>query len=121
VLIIILSSKIAQDVAAAAPSSKAIIIDAFSGAGGNSVAFALSGRWKRVYAIELDPAVLACAKHNAEIYGVKDKITWFVGDCMQILHKELKDLAPFSVLFASPPWGGEQVFLLYPSNLQLLR
>lgn len=99
-------SKIAEHVAEAAPASKPIIIDAFTGAGGNAIAFALSGKWKRVYGIEKDPAVLQCAKHNAKIYGVADKITWFEGDCMEILKNQLKELAPYSVLFASPPWGG---------------
>lgn len=87
------------------------------GVGGNAIAFALSGKWKRVYAIEKDAATLACAKHNAEIYGVADQITWFHGDCLEILGldeskqektvPQLKALiATFGVIFASPPWGG---------------
>src|SRR5439155_15496890 len=64
-------------------------------------------RWKRIYAIEKDPAVLQCAKQNAKIYGIEDKITWFEGDCMEILRDQLKELAPYSVIFASPPWGGK--------------
>jgi len=99
-------SKIAEHIAASAPAGRSILVDAFAGAGGNTIAFAKSGRWKRIYAIEKDPAVLACAKHNAKIYGVETKITWFEGDCFQILKNQLKDLGPYSVLFASPPWGG---------------
>lgn len=87
------------------------------GVGGNAIAFALSGRWKRVYAIEKDATTLACAKHNAEIYGVADRITWFHGDCFEVLgldesKKEnaveaLKAIATqYGVIFASPPWGG---------------
>ncbi|WEW58045.1 putative diacylglycerol O-acyltransferase tgs1 [Emydomyces testavorans] len=90
----------------ATPEKKSIVIDAFAGAGGNAIAFAQSTKWKRVYAIEKDPAILECAKHNAKIYGVEDKITWFQGDCFDILKNQLKDLAPYSVIFASPPWGG---------------
>ncbi|KEF54390.1 uncharacterized protein A1O9_09556 [Exophiala aquamarina CBS 119918] len=107
---------IAQHAAEIRPGSKSIIIDAFCGVGGNTIAFALSGNWKRVYAIEKDAATLACAKHNAEIYGVSDRITWFHGDCFEILgavQKEgvtvdaLKAIAgQFGVIFASPPWGG---------------
>lgn len=41
------------------------------------------------------------------MYGVENKITWFEGDCFEILKKQLKDLAPYSVLFGSPPWGGK--------------
>lgn len=99
-------SKIAQHVEASAPKDKVVLIDAFAGAGGNSIAFAKSGRWKRVYAIEKNPAVLACAKHNAKIYGVQSKITWFEGDCFALLKNQLKDLGPYSIVFASPPWGG---------------
>lgn len=90
-----------------APTGRSILIDAFAGAGGNTIAFALTGKWKRIYAIEKNPAVLQCAKHNAKVYGVADKITWFEGDCFELLKKELKDLAPYSVIFASPPWGGK--------------
>jgi hypothetical protein len=100
-------SKIATQMAQAAPEGRSILIDAFAGAGGNSIAFALTGKWKRVYAIEKNPAVLQCAKHNAKIYGVDKKITWFEGDCFDILKNQLKDLAPYSVIFASPPWGGK--------------
>lgn len=89
------------------PESKSILIDTFAGAGGNVIAFAKSNKWRRVYAIEKNPAVLRCAKHNAKIYGVEDKITWFLGDCFDILKNQLKELAPYSVIFSSPPWGGE--------------
>jgi SAM-dependent methyltransferases related to tRNA (uracil-5-)-methyltransferase len=104
---LLLYSKIAEHISKSAPQGRSILVDAFAGAGGNTIAFALSGRWKRVYAIEKDPAVLQCAKHNAKVYGVENKITWFEGDCFQILKNQLKDLAPYSVLFASPPWGGK--------------
>lgn len=107
--------KIAQHVAQSAPKDRAVVLDPFCGVGGNTIALALSGHWKRVYAIEKDPATLACARHNAEIYGVADKITWFEGDCFAILG--LKDgkedetalaalIKRHGVIFASPPWGG---------------
>ncbi|KAJ5669482.1 hypothetical protein N7462_010552 [Penicillium macrosclerotiorum] len=93
--------------AESAPAGRSILVDAFAGAGGNTIAFAKTGKWKRVYAIERNPAVLQCAKHNAKIYGVENLITWFEGDCFQILKNQLKDLAPYSIIFASPPWGGK--------------
>lgn len=99
-------SKIAEHMSNSAPKGKSVLIDTFAGVGGNTIAFARSGYWKRVYAIEKDPAALKCAKRNAEVYGVEDKITWFEGDCFEILKNQLKGLAPFSVIFASPPWGG---------------
>ncbi|KAL4997922.1 RNA cap guanine-N2 methyltransferase-domain-containing protein [Aspergillus recurvatus] len=100
------ATKIADQVARSSPPERKILVDVFAGAGGNTIAFARSGHWKRVYAIEKDPATLRCAQHNAEVYGVADKITWFQGDCFELLKSQLKDLAPYSVLFASPPWGG---------------
>lgn len=100
----------------AKPSNKVIILDCFAGIGGNSIAFALSG-YKRVYAIEKNPAALACARHNAEIYGVHDRITFFEGDCFDILGLNgnkagvtIDSLAEVvkkaGIIFGSPPWGG---------------
>ena len=83
------------------------MIDAFAGAGGNTIAFAKSRRWKRVYAIEKDEQTLTCARHNAEVYGVHDQISWYLGDCFEVIQKELAELGAMSVVFASPPWGGE--------------
>lgn len=85
---------------------KGVIVDCFAGVGGNAIAFALSGRWKRVYAIEKDAQVLACAKHNAKIYGVANKISWYEGDCFEVMKTKLADLHEHCVVFASPPWGG---------------
>ncbi|MCJ1312693.1 hypothetical protein MMC25_006369 [Agyrium rufum] len=98
--------KIAVHLAEAAPAEKAFVIDVFAGAGGNTIAFALSNRWKRVYAIEKDPQVLACAKQNAEVYGVADRISWLEGDSFEIMPKHLGELGEMAVIFASPPWGG---------------
>lgn len=89
----------------AAGSEKTTIIDAFAGVGGNAIAFALSGRWERVFAIEKDPETLKCAKHNAEIYGVANKIWWIQGDCLEIIPKRFPGMKE-AVVFASPPWGG---------------
>ena len=98
--------KIAEHLAKILPKEKTVLIDAFAGAGGNSIAFALSGRFDRIFAIEKDEEVLKCAKHNAEIYGVKNKI-WFVkGDCFNVLPKQYKKIGKDAVIFASPPWGG---------------
>lgn len=59
-----------------------------------------------MYAIEKDPGVLACAKHNAEVYGVRDQISWYEGDCFEIIRHELAEMGEYGVVFASPPWGG---------------
>ncbi|KAJ9654016.1 putative diacylglycerol O-acyltransferase tgs1 [Neophaeococcomyces mojaviensis] len=108
---------IADHVAAARPSNKPIMLDCFAGVGGNAIAFALSGAFRRVYAIEKNEAALACARHNASIYGVLDKITFFHGDCFDILGLNgvkpgvtvdvlSKVISQAGIIFASPPWGG---------------
>lgn len=108
------ATRIAADIAAFAPASKTILIDAFAGAGGNTIAFALSGRWKQIFAIEKDPKVLACAKHNAEVYGVAKKIFWIQGDAFAEIPKRLKQQGKNAVVFGSPPWGGEPTLLPFP-------
>ncbi|TPX15391.1 uncharacterized protein E0L32_004371 [Thyridium curvatum] len=128
------AAAIAADLAARQPASHTTLVDLFAGAGGNVIAFALSGRWQRIVAVERDAATLACAQHNAEVYGVPDGlITWVHGDCFEYLrllrrqqqqqqqtqqHQEGENeaaelLAPelqvdpaSTVIFASPPWGG---------------
>ncbi|KAJ3170827.1 Trimethylguanosine synthase [Geranomyces variabilis] len=77
------------------------IIDAFCGAGGNSIQFAMT--CKKVIAIDIDPVKLRCARHNAELYGVADKIEFVLGDALEVLAR--KDLRA-DVVFLSPPWGG---------------
>ena len=104
----ILISAIASDMATYAPSQKSILIDAFSGVGGNTIAFAKSGRWEKIFAIEKDEDVMKCARHNAHVYGVADVIQFFQGDALEVLEQRLKKTAKNkkSVIFASPPWGG---------------
>ncbi|KAJ8103198.1 RNA cap guanine-N2 methyltransferase-domain-containing protein [Lipomyces tetrasporus] len=78
-----------------------VVLDAFCGAGGNTIQLAMLV--DKVIAVEKDPVTIRCAKHNAEIYGVADKIEFIEGDFFE--H------APFmeaDVVFLSPPWGGPQ-------------
>ena len=102
---------IATHVAEGAPKEKTMIIDAFAGAGGNAIAFALSGRWERVFAIEKDPKVLKCAKHNADVYGLANKIWWIQGDCFDVIKKRFSAMGKSAIIFASPPWGGRSLVL----------
>jgi trimethylguanosine synthase len=105
--VLTINSKVASDLAASTPSSKTVVIDIFAGAGGNAIAFALSDRWATVIAIEKNPSVIACAQHNANIYGVSDRITWINDDCFSYLKSNQSSIDPAkTVIFASPPWGG---------------
>ncbi|XP_046737633.1 trimethylguanosine synthase isoform X2 [Diprion similis] len=80
------------------------IIDAFCGAGGNAIQFALT--CERVIAIDIDPVKIELARHNAKIYGVEKRIEFIVGDYLQLAPKLLAD-----VVFLSPPWGGPQYIM----------
>jgi trimethylguanosine synthase len=99
-------SHVASDLARITSSAKTILIDLFAGAGGNTIAFALSGRWEKIIAIERDASVLACAQHNASIYGVFAKITWIHDDCFSFVPSNPEIEPSKTVIFASPPWGG---------------
>lgn len=76
-----------------------VIVDPFAGCGGNVIQFAMTCHM--VYAIDIDPLKLACARQNARVYGVEDRIEWILGDAKLILPKIQAD-----VVFLSPPWGG---------------
>jgi trimethylguanosine synthase len=104
---LIMSSKVAEDLATLTSASKTVLIDMFAGAGGNVIAFALSKRWSSIIAIEKDASVMACAQHNANIYGVFDQITWVKDDSFSYLASNASIINPSNtVIFASPPWGG---------------
>ncbi|ORY77387.1 RNA cap guanine-N2 methyltransferase-domain-containing protein [Protomyces lactucae-debilis] len=89
-----------------------VIIDLFCGAGGNAIAFAAAEEIDMVVAVDSCPVKLACAKQNAAIYGVADKITFIEGDWALMLHVVMQSLADQidtqPLVFLSPPWGGPQ-------------
>jgi trimethylguanosine synthase len=76
-----------------------LIVDAFCGVGSNAIQFAYT--CKRVIAIDIDPVKIACAKQNAAIYGVEDRIEFVTGDFFHIMPTLKCD-----VVFLSAPWGG---------------
>ncbi|CAG9560977.1 unnamed protein product [Danaus chrysippus] len=76
-----------------------VVVDAFCGAGGNTIQFAKTS--KKVIAIDIDPVKIEMAKHNAAVYGVSDRIQFIVGDFFELAHTLTADM-----VFLSPPWGG---------------
>lgn len=54
-----------------------------------------------VIGVDIDPARLSLARHNAEVYGVADRIDFLLGDFLQLAPRLRGD-----VVFLSPPWGG---------------
>ena len=110
------ATRIARDLPELVHDGKTTLVDLFAGVGANTIAFALSGRWDHIIAIERDAATLACAQHNAQLYGVSEFITWVHGDNFDFLHALQSDYDSLddglqidvtkTVLFGSPPWGG---------------
>ncbi|XP_014502748.1 trimethylguanosine synthase isoform X5 [Vigna radiata var. radiata] len=76
-----------------------MIIDCFTGVGGNSIQFAR--RCGHVIGIDIDSLKIDYARHNAAIYGVVDQIDFIVGDFFLLAPKLKAD-----TVFLSPPWGG---------------
>ena len=65
-----------------------------------------------VIALDINPTRLALARHNAQIYGVADRIEFILADFVSFA-KTLASTGPTSkrkidVVFLSPPWGGPE-------------
>jgi trimethylguanosine synthase len=75
------------------------ILDGFCGVGGNAIAFARLGM--KVTAIEKDKTRFEMARHNAEVYGVADKIVFILGDFLFEAPKIKAD-----GVFVDLEWGG---------------
>ncbi|KAH7372940.1 hypothetical protein KP509_17G030300 [Ceratopteris richardii] len=78
-----------------------VVVDAFVGVGGNAIQFALAGHY--VIAIDSDPRRIEYAYHNAQVYGVADRIDFVLGDFFSVSSSISAD-----VIFLAPPWGGPQ-------------
>ena len=63
------------------------IVDAFCGVGGNAIQLAMG--CKRVIAIDINPTAVEYARHNAELYGVADRIEFIVGDFCEVDNRGL--------------------------------
>lgn len=74
------------------------VVDACCGAGGNTIGFARAGC--DVVAIEQSQNRLDLARHNAQIYGVSQRINFRIGDATKLLGDVQAD-----ILFVDPPWG----------------
>ncbi|KAK6336633.1 hypothetical protein TWF718_009429 [Orbilia javanica] len=99
------AKKIAQHILPPNLGKPRIILDAFCGVGGNAIQFALSPQCERVIALDHDEATIECAKHNARIYGVEDKIEFVKADFFEFT-KNWKGDVELGAVFLSPPWGG---------------
>jgi len=78
------------------------VVDAFAGCGGNAIQFALA--MARVVAVELDPDRCGMTRHNANTYGVGQRVEVVCGDFLQL---KLESVGA-DIVFLSPPWGGPE-------------
>ena len=78
-----------------------LFLDACVGCGGNAIQQALLDPSGRVLAVDVDPAKVALARHNARVYGVENRIEFVVGDFTSLAPRLRAD-----IVFLSPPWGG---------------
>lgn len=87
-------------------------MDAFCGVGGNSIQFALSPAVARVIAVDRSADAIACARHNAAVYGVAHKIEFVCDDFFALVDGRWGNagagsaLGEIAAVFVSPPWGG---------------
>ncbi|XP_006461666.1 hypothetical protein AGABI2DRAFT_71430 [Agaricus bisporus var. bisporus H97] len=108
-----------------------VVLDAFCGVGGNTIAFAKT--CERVIALDTNPTRLALARHNAQIYGVADRIEFIQADYISFARAYLSSFSTPSpssntstpprtktrkidVVFLSPPWGGPSYLSGSPSH-----
>lgn len=65
-------------------------------------------RSSTVIAIDNSAVRLACAKANAELYGVEDHIQFIHADFVEWIKARQTDTQaePIDAVFMSPPWGG---------------
>jgi trimethylguanosine synthase len=87
-----------------------LVVDAFAGAGGNTVAFAAAGAL--ALGVDVSRPRLLAARRNAELYGVAPRCDWVCGD-WTALSAAMARARPgrpppcaADLLFLSPPWGG---------------
>ncbi|KAK9130723.1 hypothetical protein Sjap_011210 [Stephania japonica] len=91
-----------------------VVIDGFTGVGGNAIQFARMHC--KVVAIDIDPLKIELAINNAKIYGVESRIHFVVGDFLQQASSLKAD-----VVFLSPPWGGPSYKNVKKFTLDLLK
>lgn len=95
-------------------SGGGIVIDCFTGVGGNAIQFAKAS--KHVIAIDIDPKKIDYAHHNAAIYGVEDRIDFISGDSFSVAPMLKAD-----TVFLSPPWGGPDYLKVKSYDITMLQ
>ena len=91
-----------------------VIFDAFSGVGGNTIAFARHLN-VHVFACDTNEKRISMASHNTRIYNVSAAVSFLHDDALDVMNEAILkgDCSPFSkckvdMIFLSPPWGGPE-------------
>ncbi|PWA59319.1 WW domain-containing protein [Artemisia annua] len=99
-----------------------IVVDCFTGVGGNAIRFA--PKTTHVIAIDIDPKKIECAQHNAMVYGVKDHIDFITGDSFTLAQKLKADTVFLSLAWGGPKYTKAKIFdintMLKPHGGQFL-
>ncbi|XP_021740992.1 dentin sialophosphoprotein-like isoform X2 [Chenopodium quinoa] len=98
----------------ASRSGGGVVIDCFTGVGGNAIQFAKTS--KHVIAIDIDPKKIDYAHHNASIYGVEGRIDFINGDSFSVAPTLKAD-----TVFLSPPWGGPDYLKVQSYDISMLQ
>lgn len=83
-------------------SRRSVAVDLFAGCGGNTVQ--LAQHFERVIAVDADPEALVALMHNAQVYGVANKVESVQSD---VFAMDWDAIGPVDMIHCSPPWGGE--------------
>lgn len=78
-----------------------LLCDLGTGSGCIALAFARKFQDARVLAVDISPLALQCARENAELLGMKDKIHFFQGDLLEPVKQAHKNV---NVLVSNPPY-----------------
>ena len=70
------------------PSQKLVVLDAFTGVGGNAIAFALRPEVDRVVCVDLNPNRLQMAAHNCQVYEIPpEKLVFICADACDVMQR----------------------------------
>lgn len=95
-----------------------MVLDGFTGIGGNAIQFARMGH--QVVAVDIDPDKIEYARHNPRIYGVEHRMKFVVGDFFKVAHHLHGLGVHIDAVFLSPPWGGPEYSRLDTYDLSML-
>lgn len=107
------------DAAKALVTPQTLMVDVGTGSG--AIALTLAAETRRpVVAIDLDPAALAVAKMNAELFGVLNLVAFFEGDLLQPLLAESngESLGEHLVITANLPYIADRQYEALEPNVK---